>query len=86
MTPSETAALIDSPGGLLAVLRAAEPNDKSELYRELGVSVTYQHVQRLAVVEVAPRLPVDLMGVSEGGLDPYPRSCQRADVRLRSTL
>jgi hypothetical protein len=60
--------MIDSLGGLLSVLRQAAANDKCDLYRQLGVSLTYQHEGRIATVEVAPRLSVDLTDVSEGGL------------------
>ncbi len=59
--------MVDGLGGLLVVLRSADANDKCELYRELGVSMTYQHPERVVVIEAAPRLPVDLAIVSEGG-------------------
>lgn len=60
--------VIDSLGGLLEILRRATAGDKCELYRELGVSMTYQHPERAVMIEATPRLPVDLMVVSEGGL------------------
>ena len=68
--PDEVAVVVDGLGGLLDVLRTADANDKCELYRELGVSITYQHPERVVVIEAMPRLPVDLMTVSEGGLEP----------------
>jgi len=72
LEPDDVTAFVDGLGGLLEVLRSAEADDKCELYRELGVSMTYQHPERVVLIEASPRLPVDLMVVSEGGLEPPP--------------
>jgi site-specific DNA recombinase len=48
LTPHEVTAMIDSLGGLLSVLRQAPANDKCDLYRQLGVSLMYQHEGRIA--------------------------------------
>jgi len=66
LEPREVAAVVGGLGGLLQVLRRADADDKCELYRELGVSMTYQHPERVVLIEAAPRLPVDLVVVSEG--------------------
>jgi hypothetical protein len=68
LTPDDGAALINSLGALLTVLRQAARRDESDLYRQLGVSMKYQHESRTVTVEVAPRLPVEMRDVSEGGL------------------
>jgi site-specific DNA recombinase len=60
LTADEVCALIDSLGGLLTVLRQAGPNDKCDVYRQLGVTISYQQVSRTATVEVVPRLPGDI--------------------------
>ncbi len=77
----EVRALIDSLGGLLSVLRQAAPNDKCDVYRQLGVTISYQQASRTATVEVAPRLPEDKADVSEGGLDRC-LSALRGETRL----
>ncbi|MDI5969923.1 hypothetical protein POF50_011340 [Streptomyces sp. SL13] len=43
-------------GGLLNVLRKAAPEDKAEVYRELGLTLTYDHETQkvLAEVQTAP--------------------------------
>jgi len=43
------AELVDSLGGLLDVLTDADAARKCDLYRELGVSMTYQHPERVVV-------------------------------------
>jgi hypothetical protein len=80
LTPHEVTAMIDSLGGLLSVRRQAPANDKCDLYRQLGVSLMYQHEGRIATVEVTPRLPVDIMDVSEGGLELPRRRCYPVSV------
>jgi hypothetical protein len=42
MTPDEIKTLVASLGNLLTVLRDADPDDKAEVYRELGLRLTYQ--------------------------------------------
>ncbi len=54
LTNSQTRALIDALGDIVAALADADPNDKAELYRELGVNLTYHHDGRVDV-EVLPR-------------------------------
>ena len=70
MNERQISALLDSLGGLLAVLTDADADRKCELYRELGVSMTYQHPERIVLAEATPRLPVDIMDVSEGRVGP----------------
>lgn len=68
LTGAQVAEAVESLGGLLHVLAHAAAEDKCDLYRELGVSMTYQHEERTVLVEATPRSPVDLMVVSEGGV------------------
>jgi hypothetical protein len=49
--------VVDGLGGLLDVLKSADANHKCELYRELGVSMIYQHPERVVMIETLPRLP-----------------------------
>jgi hypothetical protein len=42
MTTEEIAALVDSLGNLLTVLHEADPADKAEVYRQLGLRLTYE--------------------------------------------
>ncbi|GAA1194361.1 recombinase family protein [Pseudonocardia alaniniphila] len=70
LSREEIGLLVEAFGGLLAVLRAADPASKTEVYRQLGLSVTYRHEDRTATATVCPRVPVGVMVVSEGGLEP----------------
>ncbi|MFI9379541.1 recombinase family protein [Kutzneria sp. NPDC052558] len=74
MSSEEIRALVDAFGGLLAVLGRAEPEDKLEVYRQLGVKLTYNHEKRVIMAEIQPQPPVCVLDVSEGGLEP-PRPC-----------
>jgi len=53
---------------VLAVIRDADPHDKAAIYRELGLSLSYDHENRIVTAEATPRSSVDLLAVSEGGL------------------
>ena len=41
LTAKEVKALVDALRDIVSVLAAAEPEDKSELYAQLGVSLSY---------------------------------------------
>ncbi len=57
-----------SLGGLVHILKAADPTDKLEVYRQLGLKLTYDHKKRVVVAEAAPQPPVCVLSVSGGGL------------------
>ncbi|MEV6302426.1 recombinase family protein [Actinoplanes sp. NPDC051861] len=42
LTDDQITAIVDSLGGLLKILRKADPRDKAELYSRLGLRMTYQ--------------------------------------------
>ncbi|MHB2023615.1 MAG: recombinase family protein [Mycobacteriales bacterium] len=54
MTQDEIATLVRGLGNLLATVRAAHPADKGEIYRKLGIGLTYQPEDKLVVVEASP--------------------------------
>jgi site-specific DNA recombinase len=54
MTPDEINTLIASLGNLLTVLRDADPADKAEIYRGLGLRLTYQPGQNKVIAEAKP--------------------------------
>lgn len=68
LTGEQIQALVKSLGGLLAVLKAADPADKAQVYRQLGVRVSYDHTTRTATAEANPRSSVGVVFVSEGGV------------------
>ncbi len=70
MTQAEIASLIDSLGGLVKVIRKADPAQKLEIYRQLGLKLTYNHATRTVVAETSPQPPVGVVVVSGGGLEP----------------
>jgi hypothetical protein len=51
--------------------RHADPADKADVYRELGVHLTYDHTERTVLAETRPTSSVCVMSESEGGLDHY---------------
>lgn len=70
LSRNEIRQLVKSFGGLIKILRAADPADKLEVYRQLGLKMTYNHETRVVVAEVQPPPPVCVMVVSGGGLEP----------------
>lgn len=63
--------MVDTLGGLLDALRHADPADKAEVYRELGIRLTYHHTEHTVLAETRPTSSVGVVSVSEGGLDHY---------------
>ncbi|MGW4720148.1 recombinase family protein [Nocardia sp. NPDC004260] len=68
MSKEEIHQLVTSLGGLVHILKAADPTDKLEVYRQLGLKLTYNHEKRVVVAETAPQPPVCVVSVSGGGL------------------
>ncbi|RJO74197.1 hypothetical protein D5S18_18765 [Nocardia panacis] len=77
MSRDEIRQLVDSVGGLLTVLRSADPADKLEVYRQLGLKLTYDHKKRAVLAEAGPKPPVGVLVVSGGGLEPLCPPCSR---------
>jgi hypothetical protein len=59
--------LVDSLGGLIEILRKADSEDELELYRQLGLKLTYDHTARTVLAEANPKPPVGIVVVSGGG-------------------
>ncbi len=70
LTRAEIETLIESLGGMADILGRADASEKLELYRQLGLKLTYDHTARSVVAEVDPQPPVGVVVVSEGGLEP----------------
>ena len=69
MSRDEIKGIVEALGGLLKILRSADAADVAEIYRQLGLTLTYDHKTRQALAEVQPA-PVGVVFVSEGGLEP----------------
>ena len=54
LTSSQVRALVDALRDIVTVLAEADPEDKAELYGELGVNLTY-HPEGRVSVEMHPR-------------------------------
>jgi hypothetical protein len=54
LTKSQTRALVDALRDIVDILAEADPADKTELYAELGVSLTY-HTDGRVAVQALPR-------------------------------
>ncbi len=70
LSRAEIRRIVDELGGMLAVLRAAEPGDKLEVYRELGLELTYDHENSVVTAGFNPQPSVGVLTVSGGGLEP----------------
>jgi site-specific DNA recombinase len=57
MTSDEIRTIVEALGDIATVLRAADPTDKAEVYRQLGLQLTYQPEQRLVRAEASPEGP-----------------------------
>ncbi len=71
MTKKEIHAMIKPLGSISKVLAAAEPEAKAEVYRNLGLKLTYEPHRALVRVEASldPH-ELGIRSVSEGGLEP----------------
>lgn len=70
LSKAEIRATVESFGGLLKVLHGARPEDKTEVYRQLGLGITYRHNDKTALAEVQPEPSMCVVVVSGGGADP----------------
>jgi hypothetical protein len=58
----------------MKVLQGARPEDKAEVYRQLGASITYRHNDKTALAEVKPEPSMWVVVVSGGGFEHLPDS------------
>ncbi len=71
MSAEEIRSIVDTLGGLLAVLRRADPADKTEVYRQMGLRLEYDHKTRKVLAEILPAPSVGVLVVTEAGLAHY---------------
>ena len=65
MTKHEIRGFVDALGGLLSILREADPRDKLEVYRRLGLRLTYDHESGSVLAETKPPPGMCVVSVSE---------------------
>jgi hypothetical protein len=88
-TRDEIAAIVTSLSDLHAVVRDASPSDKAEIYKQLGLRLTYQPGQRIVQAQAA--LSEGRYWAIEsvrGGTDPVSPHCSisyNADIDLPQT-
>jgi len=74
MTRDQLAALVNGLGNLLDVLASAAPEDKAEVYRRLGLRLTYDPARRVVTDRrVSPRAR------RQGGAPTRPTAKRRPD-------
>ena len=66
MTADEIAALVEQLGDIMAVLSRADPADKAEVYRQLGLKLTWYHETQTAHAEIDPLRRWEKVGVRGG--------------------
>jgi len=54
MTADEINTLVEAMAGIATVLRQADPADKAEVYRQLGIKLTYKPGLHLIQAEASP--------------------------------
>ena len=54
MTEAEIKAIVDKLADIARVLHDADPEDKGEIFRQLGLKLTYHPGRRLVQAQVAP--------------------------------
>ena len=98
LSRDQLAALVNGLGNLLDVLASAAPEDKAEVYRRLGLQLTYDPARRVVTVEshLGPddgrelsggRRPGGGSGPGAPGTEPVGESqCRRGDTRANPTL
>ena len=62
-------ALVDGLGGMLAIVRTADPDDRAEVYKELGLRLTYDRESNTVLAETRPTSSMCVESVSEARLD-----------------
>ncbi len=92
LSRDQLAALVNGLGNLLDVLASAAPEDKAEVYRRLGLRLTYDPTRRMVTVEshlgpegsgALPRGPRPSAGPTSGApaAEPVGESqCRRGDL------
>ncbi|MET0415045.1 MAG: hypothetical protein ABW022_03375 [Actinoplanes sp.] len=73
MTEEQITAIVDGLGGLLDVLRKADPRDKAELYSRIGLRMTYKPDSETLKAEVVADFGRVLSVCPEGDLNPHAR-------------
>jgi phytoene/squalene synthetase len=64
-------AQLDALGGLLAILRTADPDDRAEVYKQPGLRLTYDRETNTVLAETQPTSSMCVEYVSEARLDHY---------------
>jgi site-specific DNA recombinase len=54
MTEQEIRAVVDKLADIARVLSNADPNDKSEIFRQLGLRLTYHPGRRIVEAKIEP--------------------------------
>jgi len=54
MSEAEIKAIVNRLGDLVRILASADPNDKSEIFRQLGLRLTYQPGREIVEAQVQP--------------------------------
>jgi site-specific DNA recombinase len=71
MNPDDIRTIVTALGDLARIVRDADPADKSEIYSQLGLTLTYQPERRLVEANIKPGPNMRKGFVSEGGLVSY---------------
>ena len=70
MSEAEIKAIVDKLADIARVLHDADPDDKAEIFRQLGLKLTYHPGRQLVEAKIKRRCSLGFSKVSEGGLEP----------------
>ncbi|MBF6090148.1 hypothetical protein [Nocardia cyriacigeorgica] len=73
MSKEEIHQLVTSLGGLVHILKAVDPTDKLEVYRQLGLKLTYDHENGWSWLKLLHNHPCAYCLCPEGDLNPHAR-------------
>ena len=86
MTEDEIATIVAAAGNVLAVLRNADPEDKTAIYRQLGLRLTYEPGTRTVLAEANPSAIMYETECPRGDLNPPSSHTRCKRVCMRSKL
>lgn len=82
MTQEQIASVVTALGDILAVLRDADPADKTEIYSQLGLCLTYQPGRRIVRAEAHLDQTSRFSTMSEGRVAPYVHALSQGELVL----
>jgi hypothetical protein len=82
MTEEEIMNLVTELGGITQALKDADPADKAEIYRRIGLTLTYHPQEKRVAVEARPNSIMYVGTCPRGTAPKKPIRCTAPDQRV----